>query len=356
MTNAKSYTRIVILSLFWTAISAISMAVLPYLTLQDVLISASVDGITMAFCSWIMVNALNAYSPSVGSMTYISIWVVVLTAISWGIWSLVVPMPVTDNPVYNMVMLSGGLALPGIYFLLGLTTVTSNMQQRHQQQMNALRIQLKLNQEAGIKEMQHRFQPHFLYNTLNTINALIGSQPAKARETLITLSDLLRKSVAQAGAQLHGLDQELDLLQQYLNIEEQRFGDRLNVKMSIPEQMAPVLLPPFLLQPVLENAIKYGLYGTLDRVEIVVQVIQPDPKGITEIQVRNPFDAEAGVHQRRGTQSGLAILKKRLQLQFMRNDLLQTRIEQEGDVAYFLTRIFIPPTAPTSDPEPAEAL
>lgn len=323
----------IILSLIlWTSVTRYSVA--------DIGPSAIADGIVFGLSIWVLINGLKNYTPSKNSFTYITSWVLVLTVINWLVGLLLSPPFEQVSLPINVVVVTTGVMVPLIYYVVAYFSVLGNMERKHQQQLATLQQQLKLNQEAGIREMQHRFQPHFLYNSLNTINALIGSRPAEARETLITLSDLLRRSVAQSNERVHDLKEELNLLQQYLVIEQRRFGDRLNVNFQLPEVLPTTPVPPFLLQPVLENAIKFGLYGTLDEVLITVNVTTSD--NAVEVVVTNPFDAMAAQGSKRGTQTGLRILRRRLQLLHYRTDLLSTTIDGET----FTTRILLPTSLP----------
>jgi len=338
--NIKLYFKIAAWSIVWSVLSFLIWRAVFQVEWYEVIASAVADGILFGISVWVLINGLRNYTPTKGAFAYISSWVFVLTVVTWVLgWVFCPPVEVNDVP-RNIVAASTGFMLPMVYYLVALSTVMGSMERRHQQQLTTLRTQLKLNQEAGMREMQHRFQPHFLYNSLNTINALIGSRPVEARETVVTLSDLLRRSVAQANESVHDLQQELDLLQQYLLIEQRRFGDRLCVEFRLPEELPATPVPPFLLQPVLENAIKFGLYGTLDDVNITVDV-QVNGHEV-QVEVRNPFDPDSTMTGRKGTQSGLRILRRRLQLLHYRNDLLETT----ADGNTFVTKILLPVSLP----------
>lgn len=194
---------------------------------------------------------------------------------------------------------------------------------------------LSLNREAELYKLRQQLQPHFLFNSLNSINALIGSKPKEARKMVEQLSDFLRYTIKKEDNQLVELKDELLHLELYLEIEKVRFGHRLITNFEIKEDAKPLKIPALLLQPILENAIKFGLYDTTEVVEIEVIAEKIDKNLL--LKVKNPFDPNTSTNIK-GTGFGLRSIKKRLQLIFFRNDLLKTmQIENT-----FITEILIP--------------
>jgi len=111
---------------------------------------------------------------------------------------------------------------------------------------------------ARLAELQSRIRPHFLFNTLNTAIALVRGDPARAEAVLEDLAELFRHALAEQG-DTSTLAQEIALARQYLGIEQARFGERLQVEWSIDERAGRARLPPLILQPLVENAVKHGV-------------------------------------------------------------------------------------------------
>jgi hypothetical protein len=188
--------------------------------------------------------------------------------------------------------------------------------------------------EAELQKLQLQLQPHFLFNSLNSINALIITQPDRAGTMVQQLSDFLRATLKRADEKWITLKQELEYLQLYLSIEKVRFGHRLEVRMSLDEQIELWLMPPLLLQPLVENAIKFGLYGTIGQVIINLHTKREGDSLLVEIS--NPFDQD--VQPAEGSGFGLNGLRRRLYLLYARNDLLTTRMEENN----FIVRLILP--------------
>ena len=177
--------------------------------------------------------------------------------------------------------------------------------------------------EAELQKLQLQLQPHFLFNSLNSINALILINPAKARDMVQQLSDFLRATLKRADEQWITLDQEFVYLKLYLSIEKVRFGHRLEVQTECDDQIKLWLIPPLLIQPLVENAIKFGLYGTTDNVIIVLKIERANDS--LQIEITDPFDAD--MQPAEGSGFGLNGLRRRLYLLYARNDLLKTTVE-----------------------------
>ncbi|ANI90256.1 hypothetical protein A9P82_13720 [Arachidicoccus ginsenosidimutans] len=180
----------------------------------------------------------------------------------------------------------------------------------------------KLRKDAELFKLRQQLHPHFLFNSLNSINALIGREPQKARQMIQQLSDYLRNTIKKEDDSFISFREEMNDLRLYLAIEQVRFGHRLKIEENVELDCEDMKVPPFLLQPLVENAIKYGLYGTIGTVTIIITVIKIGKELIFTIS--NPYDADAVMTK--GTGFGLESIRRRLYLLFARNDLL--KIEQ----------------------------
>src|SRR5437867_3242667 len=118
-----------------------------------------------------------------------------------------------------------------------------------------------LARDAELKALKAQVNPHFLFNSLNSISALTSIDPARARDMCVLLGDFLRLTLGLGEKTSVRFSEELDLLQKYMAIEKVRFGTRLTMLEEIQEESKPCPLPPLLLQPVMENAIRHGIAG-----------------------------------------------------------------------------------------------
>jgi two-component system sensor histidine kinase AlgZ len=161
---------------------------------------------------------------------------------------------------------------------------------------------------ARLAELQARIRPHFLFNTLNSAIALVREEPAKAESLLEDLSELFRHALAESNEAV-ALQQELELAQHYLAIEKVRFGDRLQIEWSLDESAFGAKLPPLILQPLVENAVKHGVEPSPDGA--VVRISTQRRGSVVVIKVTNTVPAGSGA---RGNGLALDNVRQRLAL------------------------------------------
>lgn len=246
---------------------------------------------------------------------------------------------VSNNPMYTSFLQSTMQVKIGI----GMLTCSSNylaitlfnqLQREIVDKKQEQQIQ-QLATEAELFKLRQQLQPHFLFNSLNSINALIGVRPQEARHMTEQLASFLRDTIQQREDKLVPLKEEMDQVNRYLQIERLRFGHRLQVNISMQDEHHSALIPPLLLQPLVENAIKFGLYETTGEVLIEIRVeIQNNQ---LQVSIQNPIDPEQ-VTQHKGTGFGLSSVQRRLLLLFGRSDLLQ--VKRQTNI--FTTTVIIP--------------
>ena len=222
--------------------------------------------------------------------------------------------------------------LIGCMAILSILWYTLEEEQQNQQRKTDAE---RLEKEAELYKLRQQLQPHFLFNSLNSISALAGSQPELARKMIQQLSDFLRGTLKKEEQSSIKLDEELQYLQLYLDIEKVRFGYRLTTVIEKDDACNEMKLPPMLLQPIVENAIKFGLYDTIEPVTIRITAMAIG--NYLQIIVQNPYDRETS-SPKQGTGFGLNSIKRRLYLLFSRNDLLETKTDNN----LFTTIVKIP--------------
>ncbi len=223
------------------------------------------------------------------------------------------------------------------FLLIGCMAVISILwyNQQEQQELERRKSEAEqLTKEAELYSLREKLQPHFLFNSLNSISALTLSKPEEARRMVHQLSDFLRGTLRKDDT-LSSLESELEHLKLYLEIEKVRFGNRLKTEIEADEEALQKTIPPMILQPVVENAIKFGLYDTLEQVTISIKAFYKNKHLLLEVS--NPYDS-ATAHPNKGTGFGLVSINRRLDLLYNRNDLLDTQSKDN----HFITSIKIP--------------
>ena len=176
---------------------------------------------------------------------------------------------------------------------------------------------LNTGKETSLLLLQSQLQPHFIFNSLNSIHSLIFVSPQKAQDMLLSLSDFLRISLDHKDKGLVSLEEELHFIDTYLKIEQIRFEDRLKIVWDIDKALFKSRIPNMLLQPLFENAIKHGLNKITSSFSISVK-IEKNNEAI-KITISNPCLSNTKITDG----NGLSNLKKRLSIQYGRKDLLQ---------------------------------
>ncbi|MCM2341278.1 histidine kinase [Rhodoferax sp.] len=187
--------------------------------------------------------------------------------------------------------------------------------------------------ESRLMALQARIRPHFLFNTLNSVLGLIREDPKRAETMLENLADLFRAVMADSRA-LVPFSQELELAKAYVAIEEIRFGARLRVNWSCDAAPADALVPPLLLQPLVENAVLHGVAPLEAGAQISVEAYEDDRNLM--VLVRNPISEDALIHE--GNRIALDNIRERLALHFD----VEARLKVETVNGEFVVSVRIP--------------
>jgi sensor histidine kinase YesM len=297
-----------------------------------------VSNLLLAGTCILVSNILSYYLPVKQRYIYI-LTLVTIFSVAWLLLSRFILMLLIGNNDYEHFFTESfpirwaiSFLVIGSMALLSVLWYTLDDQRENEKRRNEAEY---LSKEAELYKLRQQLQPHFLFNSLNSINALIGLKPQEARTMIQQLSDFLRGTLKKEENAWVSLEEELQHLQLYLEIEKVRFGYRLSTDIINEAEGQGCQLPSMLLQPIVENAIKFGLYDTIEAITISIQTKLEDNTLI--ITVKNPFDLETNL-PRQGTGFGLSSVQRRLYLLFARNDLLQTTTSEN----IFITTIKIP--------------
>jgi LytS/YehU family sensor histidine kinase len=171
---------------------------------------------------------------------------------------------------------------------------------------------LQLATEAQLTALRAQLNPHFLFNALTTIGYLMEAAPQRALETLFRLTGLLRAVLKRSDGELGTLADELEIIRSYLGVEAARFEERLAVTIDVPADLSPVPLPPLILQPLVENAIKHGITPRKEGGRLVLSARRDGPTMIITILDTGVGVSAADLAQRRARGIGLSNVEARL--------------------------------------------
>jgi LytS/YehU family sensor histidine kinase len=197
-------------------------------------------------------------------------------------------------------------------------------QSKREEEENALKAESSA-REAELKMLRYQLNPHFLFNSLNSASALISENPPRAEKMLGELSDFLRYSLINTKTNTVALRDEIEALKNYLNIEQVRFEEKLQVNFDIAPEAENFPLPNFLLHPLVENAVKYGMQTSKLPLQIEIKAEKTGNKLFIEISNSGKWYSANGKNpQNNGMQVGIENVKKRLRQVFPDRHLFQT--------------------------------
>lgn len=229
----------------------------------------------------------------------------------------------SDSPEY-LKFLDGSapwrFAMGLFYYIITIFIYYLYISFRNMEEKIAQEAELKgLIRETELNLLKSQINPHFLFNSLNSISSLTMTNPEKAQEMIIKLSDFLRYSIGQKEKQLVSFKDELHNINLYLDIEKCRFGERLNFSIDVPEGCMKKLLPNMILQPLIENAIKHGVYESTEPITIWVSCREEGSN--MHVTIKNNFDPD--FKSKKGTGMGLKNIQNRLKIIYQADYLMQ---------------------------------
>jgi hypothetical protein len=282
---------------------------------------------------------LNKYSVSNLLINHVSILALALTF--WISLSMFITRSIFPESVRYIAMLDGGIpwrVYVGIFYYFTIVLIyylfvyTLSLKEHIEHEA---KLKQRIN-EAELNALKSQINPHFLFNSLNSISSLTITNPENAHEMLIKLSGFLRYSLSNDSTKLIPLSDELSNMDAYVAVEKVRFGEKLIFKKEVSDECVKRKVPFLILQPLIENAIKHGVYESLEPVTISISCKKLG-NGYLEIVIGNNYDPNAIA--RKGTNTGLKNIKDRLRLVYGMDDLFFVKKEE----TYFEVSLSIPP-------------
>jgi two-component system sensor histidine kinase AlgZ len=260
---------------------------------------------------------------AIANLIVSALWVGIAKLLAYGLSQLPAFQELDERFAPEVPMLFG------VGFLLHSAVVASNYVVLTLEESQAAQARLMeasiLARDAELKALRAQINPHFLFNSLNSISALTSLDPVKAREMCILLADFLRMTLGLGEKALVPLQEELDLLQRFLAIEKVRFGDRLQVDVQVNTQTESCLVPPLILQPLVENAVVHGIAHMPEGG--AVKLSAECTGGRLQLVLENSVDPDAPPSRKGGM--GLANVRQRLEARYGKDATIRSTAEEE---------------------------
>lgn len=249
---------------------------------------------------------------------------------------LVLYSPWFGTPVSNLDSLPTNLAMSAAFSVIGFYFFYSRYRLHEMKALLSEQARDKAEQERALAQsqlqnLQNQMEPHFLFNTLANIQVLIEHQPKDARAMLSALTQLLRANLHQVRQSQTTLAEEISLLNSYLAIQQIRMGDRLQYDLHVQPGLESVMLPPLLLQPLVENALKHGLEPKTEGGQLRVRVFSDQQ--FVWLRVADNGLGSAAISTTRGQGVALANIEQRLASLYRGEARLQLAASADGFVA-----------------------
>lgn len=329
--NIKS---IIIFFTAWVVIAAIHAIVLYayyFKNLQCAIVDSLVFILLFSFLAlsiWFLVNFGQPGKQNLFNILFSHFTSLIVLLLIWiGLSMLILNSIFSDNQVYKTFLQSSipwRIVIGTFYYLTIVLIYYLIVYYRNlnKKLINETRLE-RLLKETELNMLKSQINPHFLFNSLNSISSLTITNPNKAQEMIIKLSDFLRYSVSGEKDKFILLNKEIENIFRYLEIEKVRFGNKLQYKFNIHNECSEIQIPVMILQPLYENAIKHAVYESSKLITIKTEC--KINGNMAEIHIQNNF--EENTPSRKGNKLGLKNIRERLKLLYHRTDLLNVSIE-----------------------------
>jgi len=303
------------------------------------LVDSLVNNALLALCCVVISNMLGYYQPKNEKTLYLLLLTAFLSAVVVFAANSALLYLFGEDKVYRLFLEKSMLFKALVVFLCLTWCAYANvlwyrLDEQSEMQQRLLDAQ-NLAKEAELNKLRHQLQPHFLFNSLNSVYALTIVNPGEAGVMITKLAAFLRGTLKRDDEVWVKVADEMEYIQLYLDIEKVRFSHRLQIDVQIDEATLDGCLPGTLLQPLIENAIKFGLYNTATAITIRLEVRMQG--NMLVIRVSNPYDPE--MRSEKGTGFGLSAIRRRLYLLFGDSSLLQTESQNNN---LYITTLKIP--------------
>lgn len=287
---------------------------------------------------WFMVRYSDLQTKKFGELAFYHLSGAAVTIFAWMMISYLILNSIFSGDLFYHAFLKDTLSLriiAGVMFYALLVTgyylIINYRELREKSQREAQLTNLL--KEAELNTLRSQIRPHFLFNSLNSISSLTMTNPGKAQEMVIKLSEFMRYSLNFPDTMMSTLEIELHHVELYLDIEKVRFGDRLSFEKQIQPESLEWRLPVMILQPLIENSVKYGVYESSETTKIKLEA-QMDGE-VLEIKIGNTYDPEATI--KKGTGTGLRNIRARLLNLYGTSNLM--KINESGNYFEVVLRI-----------------
>ena len=262
---------------------------------------------------WFMVRYSDLQTKTLGELAFYHLSGAAVTIFAWIMTGYLILNGIFSDDLFYQAFLKNTLSLriiTGVMFYALLVTgyyLLINFRELREKSQREAQL-TNLLKEAELNMLRSQIRPHFLFNSLNSISSLTMTNPGKAQEMVIKLSEFMRNSLNFPDTMISTLEKELYHVELYLDIEKVRFGDRLAFEKHIQPESLAWNVPVMILQPLLENSVKYGVYESSETTKISLETYLDD--GVLEVKIGNTYDPDAII--KKGTGTGLKNIRARL--------------------------------------------